>query len=242
VERTLVIADYILVLLSAGLGGISLLAFTMFLFNGSFNLVDLGLDDPLLLAWNLFLSLLFFFQHSLMIRKSFQRRFHIPQRYAGAVYSVSSSIPLLLVVLFWQESDTPLLVIQGPLRWALRGIFVLSILLMLWGVRSLGGLDTFGTGSLLAHMKGRESGTLPFSIRGPYRWVRHPLYSVVLLLVWSSPDVTLDRLWFNLTWTVWMVIGTVLEERDLVEEFGDAYREYQKMVPMLVPFKRPMLD
>jgi len=34
---------------------------------------------------------------------------------------------------------------------------------------------------------------------------------------------------------VWIVIGTVLEERDLVAEFGESYREYQSAVPMLVP-------
>jgi protein-S-isoprenylcysteine O-methyltransferase Ste14 len=232
-------ATYFLVVLSAGLGGISLLGFTVFLFYGPLDLVNLTLDDPGLLVWNLLLSMLFFFQHSLMIRKSFRNRFHIQPRYSGVVYSISSSIPLLLLVLFWQESDMTLLIIQGPLRWGLRAIFALSILLMLWGVRSLGALDTFGTGSLIAHMKGRKPRSLPFRIRGPYRWVRHPLYLVVLLLIWSFPDITLDRLWFNVTWTVWVVIGTFLEERDLVEEFGGAYREYQNRVPMLVPYRKP---
>jgi len=232
--------SYLLVMLAAGLGGISLLGFTVFLFHGSFNLLDLELDDPLLLVWNLLLSMLFFFQHSLMIRKSFRNRFQNPQQYGGVVYSISSSIPLLLVVVFSQESDMTLLIIQGPLRWGLRAIFALSILLMLWGVRSLGSLDTFGTGAFLAHMEGRKPSALPFRVRGPYRWVRHPLYLVVLLLIWSFPDITLDRLLFNISWTVWVVIGTMLEERDLVEEFGNAYREYQKHVPMLVPYRKPV--
>ncbi|MGB2960471.1 MAG: hypothetical protein WBG01_13590 [Bacteroidota bacterium] len=94
-------ARYSLAILSAGLGGISLIAFTVFLLFGPFNFVALGLDDPLLLAWNLLLSMLFFVQHSLMIRRSFRERFHIPQRYAGVIYSISSSIPLFLLVVFW---------------------------------------------------------------------------------------------------------------------------------------------
>ncbi len=232
-------ARYFLAILSAGLGGVSLIAFTVFLFFGPFNFVDLGLDDPLLLVWNLLLSTLFFVQHSLMIRKSFRERFHIPRRYVGAVYSISSSIPLLLLVLLWQESETILLIIQGPLRWAFRGVFVLGILGILWGVRSLGSLDAFGIEPLVAPKEERKPGALPFRVRGPYRWVRHPQYFVVLLLIWSSPDITLDRLWFNAIWTVWIVIGTFLEERDLVEGFGDVYREYQKGVPMLVPYRRP---
>jgi protein-S-isoprenylcysteine O-methyltransferase Ste14 len=46
----------------------------------------------------------------------------------------------------------------------------------------------------------------------------------------------MDRLLFNLLWTIWIVIGSYFEEKDLIAEFGDAYREYQKRVPMLVPF------
>ena len=36
-------------------------------------------------------------------------------------------------------------------------------------------------------------------------------------------------------WTAWIVIGSILEERDLVFEFGDVYREYQRRVPMFIP-------
>jgi len=232
-------AGYLLLMLSLGMGGIALLGFTVFLLHGPLTLVDLGLNDVMLLAWNLCLSLLFFLQHSVMIRKSFRHWIPFPERYVGVVYALSSSIPLLLLVGLWQQSHTTLLIIQGPLRWALRAIFVFAIGVMLWGVRSLGSFDTFGTEPLIAHMKGRKPKRLSFSVRGPYRWVRHPLYSVVLVLIWSSPDITLDRLWFNLTWTVWIVIGTLLEERDLLERFGDRYREYQEKVPMLMPYKGP---
>ena len=80
---------------------------------------------------------------------------------------------------------------------------------------------------------------MPFSVRGPYRWVRHPFYSFTLVLIWSSPEVTADRLLFNVLFTVWIVIGTRLEEGDLVAIFGEAYRHYQRDVPMLVPYRIP---
>ena len=69
--------------------------------------------------------------------------------------------------------------------------------------------------------------------------LRHPLYFFVLLLIWSCPDLTVDRLLFNVLWTAWIFVGTCLEERDLVAEFGDAYRRYQESVPMLIPWRRP---
>jgi protein-S-isoprenylcysteine O-methyltransferase Ste14 len=49
--------------------------------------------------------------------------------------------------------------------------------------------------------------------------------------------MTLDRFLFNILWTVWIIIGTVLEEKDLVSDFGDEYRLYQRKVPMLIPWK-----
>ena len=65
--------------------------------------------------------------------------------------------------------------------------------------------------------------------------VRHPLYLFSILMIWSCPDLTTDRLLFNILWTVWIVIGAFFEERDLVAEFGDLYLEYRKRVPMFIP-------
>ncbi len=42
---------------------------------------------------------------------------------------------------------------------------------------------------------------------------------------------------YNLLWTGWIVVGTLLEERDLVHTYGDEYRDYQARVPMLFPYK-----
>jgi protein-S-isoprenylcysteine O-methyltransferase Ste14 len=67
--------------------------------------------------------------------------------------------------------------------------------------------------------------------------VRHPLYFFTLVMIWTSPDITLDRLLFNVLFTGWIVVGTRLEERDLVAEFGEHYSVYQRHVPMLIPYK-----
>jgi len=79
-------------------------------------------------------------------------------------------------------------------------------------------------------------------VRGPYRWIRHPLYLTTLLMIWSCPDLTADRLMFNFLFTGWIIVGTVLEERDLVADYGDDYRNYQRRVPMLIPYRKPIND
>ena len=58
-----------------------------------------------------------------------------------------------------------------------------------------------------------------------------------LVIIWCSPDVTADRLLFNVLFTAWIVLGTLLEERDLAAEFGETYSDYQRKVPMLIPWK-----
>ena len=68
---------------------------------------------------------------------------------------------------------------------------------------------------------------------------RHPWYLASLLLIWALPQ---DRagLLFHALLSAYLIVGTLLEERKLVGEFGDAYRDYRRRVPMLLPWKWPL--
>ena len=119
----------------------------------------------------------------------------------------------------------------------MRGVFLAGVLGFWWGVKALRAFDVLGVAPILDGMRGKNRQPIPFTVRGPYCFVRHPLYTFSLVLIWACPHCTLDRLLFGVLWTVWIVLGTVLEERDLVLEFGDRYRAYQRDVPMLVPWR-----
>lgn len=229
---------YALLVLSAILGGVSLLGFVFVLAVGPFELVPLGFGVAMALAWDAALCLVFFVQHSGMIRRPFRERLGrvLPEHLHPAVYSVASGLALLPLAVVWQRAGPPLLTVDGPARWALRALFLLAGAVFLWAVRSLRSFDTFGLGPIRARLRGTEPQTMPLSIRGPYCYVRHPLYSLFLLLLWACPDVTADRLLLNGFFSAWIVVGSVLEERDLVRDFGEAYRDYQRQVPMLVPW------
>ncbi len=67
--------------------------------------------------------------------------------------------------------------------------------------------------------------------------VRHPWYAGGILIIWARP-IDMAVLVTNAVLTAYLLIGTVLEERRLVAEFGDEYRVYQKMVPMFFPGRR----
>ncbi len=227
-----------LVIVLAGLlGGGSLVVFAVFLYAGPFGLISLGLSHGGALLLDVGLSLLFFIQHSGMVRKSFRRRLSllVPEELDAAVYATASGIALAVLLIFWQKGSPIFIAPNGIARWSFRALFWLSVLGFMWGGLSLKSFDPMGLRPVLDRLRGRPPGRMPLTAKGAYRMVRHPLYLFSILMIWSSPDLTTDRLMFNILWTVWIVIGAHLEERDLVAEFGDTYRNYQREVPMLMP-------
>ena len=232
------IAAYVLLVLAGVIGGGGLLAFMLFLFAGSFNLVDLRLGEFPALLLNALLCLAFFIQHSSMARQSFYQRSErfLPAHFGGAVYAVASGVVVLALVVFWQESAYRLLAPQGFVRWIFRAILVLAFAGVAWTIWTLGLFTNFRLRSTVAELRSTEPQAASLITYGPYRWVRHPLYLSALLMIWSYPDLTLDRLLLNVSFTVWVIAATRLEERKLVATFGEEYRNYQLKVPMLIPW------
>ncbi len=73
--------------------------------------------------------------------------------------------------------------------------------------------------------------------RGPYRWVRHPLYLGWALAVFGAAHMTGSRLLFAAISTAYLVLAVPFEERSLLRAFGDAYAQYQRAVPWrILPF------
>jgi protein-S-isoprenylcysteine O-methyltransferase Ste14 len=71
---------------------------------------------------------------------------------------------------------------------------------------------------------------------GLYRYVRHPLYSAGIVLIWLLPVMTINVLAINIALTVYVVVGAYFEERKLRSEFGREYFDYAAVTPMFIPF------
>ena len=233
------LAAYSVIALAYLFGGGALLLFGCFVVAGPFPLVRFSLSDTQIVLWNGVLSLLFFIQHSGMVRRSFRawlgRR--VPEAFHAASYALASGIVLAGVVLLWQPSQTVIVEASGALRWLFRAVDLLGVAGLIWGAMVFRDFDPFGRQPIRAGLAGRQCPPPSFVVRGPYRWVRHPFYFFSLILLWAMPDLSLDRLFFNVLWSAWIVVGAYLEERDLVADFGEDYRQYQKTVPMLLPWK-----
>ena len=231
---------YSVIALAYLFGGVALLMFGWCVVAGPFPLVRFSMSYAQIVLWNGLLSLMFFVQHSGMVRRSFRgwlaRR--VPEAFHAASYALASGIVLAAVPLLWQPSQTVIAEASGALRWLLRGIALFGVAGVVWGAMAFRDFDPFGRRPIRSRLAGRQCPPPSFVVCGPYRWVRHPFYFFTLVLLWAMPDLSLDRLFFNVLWSAWVVVGAYLEERDLVEDFGEDYRHYQKTVPMLMPWKR----
>ena len=220
------------------LGGGGMLAWLAFLLLGPLVPLDVELGIAGRLMLDALLCLLFFIQHSIMVRRGFRLWLTriVRADFHGALYAAASGLFLLLLAGLWQPVGSVLWTPPGPIRWAMIMVFLAAGAGAWWGSKSLGDFDALGVKPALRAFGSQKSiAATPFTVRGPYRWVRHPLYLFSLIIIWSCPIFTLDRLLHNGLWTIWILIGATLEERDLVDCFGEAYRSYQKTVPMLLP-------
>lgn len=78
----------------------------------------------------------------------------------------------------------------------------------------------------------------PLNTGGYFAYVRHPLYLFGMIILWSDPEMTVWWFTISVAITIYLVIGTVFEERKLIAIYGDQYREYRRTVRRFLPIKR----
>ncbi len=206
--------------------------------------IDNGAPAPFLTALAIDLALLGLFavQHSGMARPAFKRWWTriVPAPIERSTFVLVSS--LVLALLFWQWRPLSPLIwnVDGEIaRAALYGLSALGWLLLLSSTFLINHFDLFGLRQVWFHARQRQAMDEPFVTRAFYRIVRHPLMLGFLIAFWATPTMSLGHLLFALMTTGYIVVAVkFLEERDLVALYGDTYRDYQRRVPMLLPWPK----
>jgi protein-S-isoprenylcysteine O-methyltransferase Ste14 len=121
---------------------------------------------------------------------------------------------------------------QAPPPWSylMRAGQAISVLLLFVAVLQTDVLSFVGLRQLIDDEKQSD-----LVISGLYRFVRHPLYTFSLGILWLSPSMTVNSLIVYVALTIYILIGIVFEERKLLREFGQAYAAYSSITPMLLP-------
>ncbi|NIQ98215.1 MAG: isoprenylcysteine carboxylmethyltransferase family protein [Desulfuromonadales bacterium] len=164
------------------------------------------------------------------------RLFDLHGRHYRLFYNLFS-LATLLPLLFWGWT------LPGPvlLTWDGTGRLLRTLLWLVAAVFIVGGCRRYDlTGFAgLTDPAGEGDGSDKLVTSGILGIVRHPWYTAAFIVLWAR-DLDLPALLVSAVFSLYLVIGARLEERRLVEEFGEAYRRYRSQVPMFIPWKWPL--
>jgi methanethiol S-methyltransferase len=191
--------------------------------------------DVLLLA-------LFGVQHSVMARRGFKRWWTriVPPPVERSTYVVATCVALALLFWLWLPITTPVIwqAQRAPAIMVLWAGFGLGAVVVVLSTFLLNHFELFGLQQVFARLTHRNMPPAAFRTPMLYRYVRHPLYVGLLLGLWSVPVMTAGRLLFAAGLSLYILIGIMFEERDLLRQFGEQYRTYQQRVGMLIPRRK----
>jgi len=205
--------------------------------------IDTGTVVPVVEAFfvNLLLMSIFAIQHSLMARRQFKQWWtqFVPKSIERSTYVLLASLALIL--LFWQWRPLPTVVwhINDPqVAAAMTGLSLVGWLIVLTSTFLINHFELFGLHQVANNLAHRPMPAPRFRTPLYYKFVRHPLYLGFIIAFWAAPTMTAGRLLFAAVTTAYILVGILLEERDLIDLFGDDYRRYKDRVSMLVPWRK----
>jgi protein-S-isoprenylcysteine O-methyltransferase Ste14 len=189
------------------------------------------------LAIDLGLLAAFAIQHSGMARPAFKRWWTkiVPEPAERSTYVLVSSLALAVMYVLWQPIGGVVWKAEGMARTAVIGLYLFGWALLLYTTFLIDHFDLFGLKQVWRRLANRVYQAPRVHTPSLYKLVRHPLYIGWLTIFWAAPTMTVAHLIFAVMTTAYILIAIQLEERDLLDAFGDDYAQYRKRTPMLIP-------
>lgn len=202
--------------------------------------IDSGAQGPIAMSLvvDVVLLSIFALQHSIMARRGFKRWWTriVPKPIERSTYVLFASLALVLLFWKWMPLTQPIWSVANPAAaHTLQVVFWMGWGMVLLSTFLINHFDLFGLHQVWMNFLGRALPDYEFRTPLFYRFVRHPIYLGFTLAFWATPTMTLGHLLFAIATTAYMLIGIQLEERDLVDAYGNTYVEYRRRVSMIVP-------
>ena len=202
--------------------------------------IDSGTENDLTMAViiNALLLGLFAVQHSVMARPAFKSWWVkiVGTASERSTYVLLASLALLLLFWQWRPMGGVIWNVSGnPLGSLLIGVSLLGWVIVLISTVLIDHFHLFGLSQVYSYLTNKEDKELSFSNPVLYKVVRHPIYLGFIIAFWATPVMTAAHLLFAIATTAYILLAIQFEEKDLVNFYGDQYRDYRKKVSMLIP-------
>jgi protein-S-isoprenylcysteine O-methyltransferase Ste14 len=176
-----------------------------------------------------------------MARPWFKRRWTriVPEPAERASFVLAASLVLALLFWLWRPVGGTVWNLSGPGADALWAVYAAGWATAISSTFLISHSDLFGLRQAWLHARRTRYGSPPFTGRGLYGRIRHPLMAGFLVVFWSAPTMTAGHLLFAATATGYVLAGIAFEEHDLIQSLGEAYAAYRARVPALIPRPAP---
>jgi len=231
---------------AAGLvaAGVPMVAFALFLAGG---VLPGAIDGrpagsrPAALSVDLALLVSFALVHSALARpraKAIVTRL-VPEPLERSVYSILAGAQVALLVALWRPLPEAVWNAGAPLSGVLWALQAGGWLITLAALREVGFGDLFGWAQARAWARGESYVPRGIATGGPYRFVRHPIYSGTILAMLAAPRMSEGHLLLAAVLSAYLLIGLRFEEVELAHRQGAGWGAYRDRVPALLPRLAP---
>jgi protein-S-isoprenylcysteine O-methyltransferase Ste14 len=149
-----------------------------------------------------------------------------------------TSLPL--IYLAWRFPGEPVWQWQGLAFYLVNAIAILALIALVYSIRLYDMEEFMGFRQARGKVKDVHDQE-HFRISPFHRYVRHPWYFLILVIIWTR-DISANQLLIYCLVTLYLVIGSRLEERKLIAYHGEVYRAYRRRVAGLFPLPWKILS
>jgi len=179
---------------------------------------------------------------SLNIKRALVEKLGIKIAFYRLFYNISSIVLFLFFYALAPKPDVIVYDLRFPFDIITFVLQVLSLAGLWWATRPINLEEFAGTAQIGRYMRGEYKADeldekQNLKIEGAFKLVRHPIYLFSILFLGFRPTMNLFYLVMFICVVIYFYIGSIYEERKLVELFGDEYKKYQTIVPRMIPIK-----
>jgi methanethiol S-methyltransferase len=189
---------------------------------------------------------LFGFVHTFLASDKVKRFIYNKNKYIlpyyRIFYNIISVIFLSLIYLGLPPSNIIIYDLPNPYDFIILSFQFLSLAGILWTLKYFSIKEFLGLSQIKRSLESNynfdELDEKSYLVTdGMYKFTRHPLYLFSILFLLFRPYMDLNYFIIFSCFVIYFYVGSIYEEKKLVEKFGDAYRNYQKSVPRIFPMR-----